>query len=77
MVNIHEVQFFKGVFFFFGTILLLSMFLLTLIQGILVHLEGNTLNAFYFYLISMLCVGTAIRVYKIGEKIIQLVNYSK
>ena len=57
-------------FYFFTGAIMVSLFFATVIQGILIHLEGNSLNAAIHYFIATLSLGAGVMIYLRGKKLL-------
>ncbi|MAG22156.1 MAG: hypothetical protein CL943_02530 [Candidatus Diapherotrites archaeon] len=65
----------KGIFFYVSVVLLLTLFLATLIEGLKVHWFGASFQGTFYYLISLTALATAMWVYTRGKKILQAAGY--
>lgn len=70
-MNPLQKQIAKALFFFFATIILLTMFLATVVQGILLHLQGMSAEAVPYYFIAMTSFASALWIYTRGRIILR------
>ena len=70
-------MFVKAVFFFTIGVVLASLFVWSMIQGVLIHFSNNTVVAFYYYFVGWISGVAAISLYWQAKNLFHYAKISK